>query len=93
MASHPAGDDAEDAPTDDTRHSDLVTLEAQVSPRHLAVLVVDMQNDFCAENGYLHRLYGIAADRGAAAHRRPDHGGRACGPDGGRACDMDPGDL
>src|SRR5262245_43878828 len=36
--------------------SDLLkTLEEQVQPQHTALLVVDMQNDFCAEGGYLHR--------------------------------------
>ena len=33
----------------------LKTLEEQVQPQHTALLVVDMQNDFCAEGGYLHR--------------------------------------
>ncbi len=33
----------------------LRTLEAQVQPRHTALLIVDMQNDFCAEGGYLQR--------------------------------------
>ncbi|QJW85521.1 cysteine hydrolase [Ramlibacter terrae] len=33
----------------------LRTLEEQVQPAHAALLVVDMQNDFCAEGGYLQR--------------------------------------
>ena len=37
----------------------LTTLEQQVSPGHTAVLVVDMQNDFCAPDGYLHRKYAL----------------------------------
>jgi len=45
--------------TIDTKGTTLVTLEEQVAARHTAVLVVDMQNDFCAEGGYLHRTYGI----------------------------------
>jgi ureidoacrylate peracid hydrolase len=36
----------------------LQTLEAQVAPQHAAVLVVDMQNDFCAEGGYLQKQRG-----------------------------------
>ena len=39
--------------------SSLTTLEQQVAPAHTAVLVVDMQNDFCAEGGYLQRKYGL----------------------------------
>lgn len=33
----------------------LRTLEEQVQPRHAALLIVDLQNDFCAEGGFLHR--------------------------------------
>ena len=33
----------------------LQTVEEQVNPAHTAVLVVDMQNDFCAEGGFLHK--------------------------------------
>jgi ureidoacrylate peracid hydrolase len=36
----------------------LTTFEQQVLPRHTAVLVVDMQNDFCAEGGYLQKERG-----------------------------------
>ena len=36
----------------------LLELADKVSPEHTAVLVVDMQNDFCAENGYFHNLKG-----------------------------------
>ncbi len=32
----------------------LRTLEQQVRPQHAALLIVDMQNDFCAEGGFLH---------------------------------------
>ena len=31
----------------------LETFEARVDPAHTAVLVIDMQNDFCAEGGYI----------------------------------------
>lgn len=41
----------------------LRTLAQQVRPEHAALLVVDMQNDFCAENGFL-----IQARRSAAAN-------------------------
>jgi ureidoacrylate peracid hydrolase len=33
----------------------LKTLTDKVRPQHCAVLVVDMQNDFCAEGGAMHR--------------------------------------
>jgi ureidoacrylate peracid hydrolase len=33
----------------------LRTLQEQVQPAHTALVVVDMQNDFCAEGGYLQR--------------------------------------
>ncbi len=36
----------------------LRTFEQQVRPEHAAVLVVDMQNDFCAERGYLQKERG-----------------------------------
>jgi len=37
----------------------LCELEEQLKPEHTALLVVDMQNDFCAEGGYLHRTRGL----------------------------------
>lgn len=33
----------------------LLTLEQKVDPRHTAVVVVDVQNDFCAPGGYYDR--------------------------------------
>lgn len=33
----------------------LRSFAERVDPAHAAILVVDMQNDFCAEGGYLHR--------------------------------------
>lgn len=33
----------------------LTTLAEKVSPHHAAVLLVDVQNDFCAEGGAMHR--------------------------------------
>jgi ureidoacrylate peracid hydrolase len=33
----------------------LTTLKDKVAPRHAALLLVDMQNDFCAEGGAMHR--------------------------------------
>ena len=36
----------------------LTELDDQLDPRHTALVVVDMQNDFCAEGGYLHRSRG-----------------------------------
>lgn len=32
------------------------TLEEIIDPRHTALLVLDVQNDFCAEGGLMHRL-------------------------------------
>lgn len=36
----------------------MQTLLEQLHPRHTALIVVDMQNDFCAEGGYLQRERG-----------------------------------
>jgi ureidoacrylate peracid hydrolase len=36
----------------------LQTFEQQVHPAHAAVLVIDIQNDFCAERGYLQKERG-----------------------------------
>ncbi|MBV8536819.1 MAG: cysteine hydrolase [Alphaproteobacteria bacterium] len=33
----------------------LRTLPARLDPAHTALLVVDMQNDFCADGGYIHK--------------------------------------
>lgn len=33
----------------------LLTLEQKVHPAHAALVVVDVQNDFCAEGGFFHR--------------------------------------
>ena len=33
----------------------LLTLEQRVDPAHAALVVVDVQNDFCAEGGFFHR--------------------------------------
>ena len=34
------------------------TLAERIAPEHTALLVVDVQNDFCAENGMIHRIFG-----------------------------------
>lgn len=36
----------------------LTTFENRVAPAHTAIVVVDMQNDFCAAGGYLDRKFG-----------------------------------
>lgn len=36
----------------------LLTLEDRVNPRHTALVLVDIQNDFCSEGGFSHRTYG-----------------------------------
>lgn len=38
----------------DSRTDLLNGLDEILDPAHTAVIVVDMQNDFCAENGYIH---------------------------------------
>jgi ureidoacrylate peracid hydrolase len=36
----------------------LHTLPERIDPAHTAIVVVDMQNDFCAEGGYVHKTKG-----------------------------------
>ena len=36
----------------------LDTVEKRLDPAHAAVMVIDMQNDFCAEKGYVERVVG-----------------------------------
>lgn len=36
----------------------LETVDARLNPSHTAVLVIDMQNDFCAEGGYIEKVVG-----------------------------------
>lgn len=47
----------------------LATAAERLAPAHTALLVVDMQNDFCAEGGYIEAVVGknAAACRAAAA--------------------------
>jgi ureidoacrylate peracid hydrolase len=40
-----------------TRHL-LDTVEKRLDPAHTAIMVIDMQNDFCAEQGYVERVVG-----------------------------------
>ena len=42
----------------DDREGLLNGLPEILDPAHTAVVVVDMQNDFCAENGYIHTTQG-----------------------------------
>ncbi|MDP6174559.1 MAG: isochorismatase family cysteine hydrolase [Rhodospirillales bacterium] len=37
----------------------LSELTDRLNPAHTAVVVIDMQNDFCAEGGYLHNMRGV----------------------------------
>lgn len=48
----------------------LVALADRVDPAHTAILVVDMQNDFCAEGGYLHEVRGADMSGNAALAER-----------------------
>jgi ureidoacrylate peracid hydrolase len=41
-----------------TERAMLKTVAEQVRPEHAALIVVDMQNDFCAEGGWTHRERG-----------------------------------
>jgi len=41
----------------DTTDRLLTTLQSRLDPGHAALLVIDMQNDFCAEGGYIHRVF------------------------------------
>ncbi|HXP29981.1 MAG TPA: isochorismatase family cysteine hydrolase [Stellaceae bacterium] len=47
----------------------LVDVRARLDPRHTALLVIDMQNDFCAEGGYVESVLkrDAAACRAVAA--------------------------
>ncbi|MGE5148320.1 MAG: cysteine hydrolase family protein [Candidatus Eiseniibacteriota bacterium] len=47
----------------------LNTIEARLNPVHSALLVIDMQNDFCAEGGYIETVVGkdASACRAVAA--------------------------
>lgn len=44
-----------DAAADLAHRPLLTTLGEKVEPRHAALLVIDVQNDFCAEGGMMHR--------------------------------------
>jgi ureidoacrylate peracid hydrolase len=48
----------------------LKTIEDQLRPEHAALVVVDMQNDFCAEGGWTHKERGhdVSGCRAIAAH-------------------------
>jgi ureidoacrylate peracid hydrolase len=48
----------------------LASFEEQVRPQHTALLVIDMQNDFCAVGGYLQRERGYNVDFAAAVADR-----------------------
>jgi len=60
----------------------LRELSARVDPAHTAVLVVDMQNDFCAEGGYIHKTRNADMSGSPALAERVASlvdAGRACG--------------
>jgi len=47
----------------------LTTLEEKVDPRHTAVMVIDMQNDFCHEEGDIHRRgMDVSASQAMVGH-------------------------
>ena len=37
----------------------LTGLDEILDPAHTAIVVIDMQNDFCAENGYIHNAQDV----------------------------------
>lgn len=41
----------------------LTTLEAQVDPRHTALVVIDVQRDFCSDEGVMARMFGLDLGR------------------------------
>jgi ureidoacrylate peracid hydrolase len=45
----------------------LATVSEQVQPGHTAVLVIDVQRDFCAEDGVMSRVFGLDLKRVRAA--------------------------
>jgi ureidoacrylate peracid hydrolase len=51
-----------DAAADLAHRPLLTTLGEKVEPRHTALLVIDVQNDFCAEGGMMHREGNDLAD-------------------------------
>ncbi len=48
----------------------LTSFPERVVPAHSALVVIDMQNDFCAEGGYIHRLRGADMTPNAALAAR-----------------------
>ena len=47
----------------------LTTLEEKVDPRHSAVMVIDVQNDFCHEEGHIHRRgMDVSASQAMVGH-------------------------
>ena len=48
----------------------LRELPARADPSHTAILVVDMQNDFCAEGGYIHKTRNADMSENAPVARR-----------------------
>jgi ureidoacrylate peracid hydrolase len=60
----------------------LRALPERIAPAHTAILVVDMQNDFCAEGGYIHRTRNADMSESPALAERINalvHAGRTGG--------------
>jgi ureidoacrylate peracid hydrolase len=60
----------------------LRSLPARVAPAHTAVLVIDMQNDFCAPGGYIHQTRNADMSESPALAQRITSladAARACG--------------
>jgi ureidoacrylate peracid hydrolase len=49
----------------------LASLAAKVDPRHAALIVIDMQNDFCADDGFIARAGRDVSAAQAVAKRLP----------------------
>ena len=50
----------------------LTTLEEKVDPAHAALLVIDMQNDFCASDGFMEKEGADVSAVQSVAERLPD---------------------
>lgn len=48
----------------------LESVSQRLEPKHTAVMVIDMQNDFCAEDGYVEKVVGkdVSACRAVVPH-------------------------
>lgn len=50
----------------------MLALEEKVDPSHTALVLIDIQNDFCSEGGFSHRTYGRIPSMAAVIPRLKD---------------------